>query len=267
MKETVIQYKGNNPLVGLPALSFILTHLLLILLIWTHAWDKMDGWEYFFFIVYTIWISSMLYGVAYNLGPDCKPCIVYASKRMIRLSVTATVLLGGLLLLSLLASQKAPSFQGTSSAILYVSTFIGAILLSIQFLVVLFFDTPAKIKPERSGQCGYAFLSPVAGGVSCIILGMYQNNKIPTEIGESSFMMITVSSISFLWFEDQKTGMADREIIPLCTASILWIVSALVANYAYASLASVTFVLPYLAYFLPLILLGFYYYVTAPEES
>ena len=267
MKEKVIQYKGDNPLVGLPALSFILTHLLLILLIWTDVWDKKDGWEYFFFIVSTIWFSGMVCGMAYNLGRDCKPCIVYASKRLIRLSVTATVLLGGLLLLSLLASQKAPSFQGTVSAILYVSTFIGAILLSIQFFVVLFFDTPAKIKPDRSGQCMSAFLSPATGGVSCIVLGMYQNNIIPTEIGESSFMVITVSSISLLWFEDQKTGMADREIIPLCTASILWIVSALVANYAYASLASVTFVLPYLVYFLPLILLGFYYYVSAPEES
>ena len=79
--------------------------------------------------------------------------------------------------------------------------------------------------------------------------------------------MFTISAISLLWFEDKKTGMADREIIPLCTASILWICSALVANYAYASLASVTFALPYLVYFLPLILLGFYYYVTAPEES
>jgi hypothetical protein len=44
-------------------------------------------------------------------------------------------------------------------------------------------------------------------------------------------------------------------------------VSALIANYAYASLASVTFVLPYLVYLLPLILLGFYYYVSAPEEA
>jgi hypothetical protein len=70
-----------------------------------------------------------------------------------------------------------------------------------------------------------------------------------------------------LWFEDHKTSVARREITPLCVTSIIWMGCALVANYAYASLASVTFALPYLVYFLPLILLGFYYYVTAPEES
>jgi hypothetical protein len=105
--------------------------------------------------------------------------------------------------------------------------------------------------------------------MSCLSLALYQHNldKVFFDAGESRFFLFTVGAIALLWFEDKASGIADREIIPLCTASILWIVSALIANYAYTSLASVTFVLPYLVYFLPLIFLGFYYYISAPEEN
>jgi hypothetical protein len=269
MKENVIHHKGDNPLVGLPALSFILAHLLLVLTIWANAWDKLNGWDYFFHIVLSLWISFAFYAIPFNsLNSNLyNPCIVYASKRLVRLSVTAASLLGCLLLLSLLASQKNPSIQSVASATCYACSFIGTSLLATQIIIALFFKIPAKTKPERRKQPKCAYLSPFAGVASCTLLGLHHENLITSNIGESSFMMTTVSSIALLWFEDKDSGIADRETVPLCTASILWIVSALIANYAYTSLASVTFVLPYLVYFLPLIFLGFYYYISAPEEN
>jgi hypothetical protein len=169
----------------------------------------------------------------------------------------------------MLTSLEKPSFSSIVSSACYAFAMVGVILLVAQFVIVISVDIPAKAKPARINQPQSMIFSLLAGAMSCLCLGLYQHKRelLSLDRGESLFFVFTVSAISLLWFEDKETGMADREIIPLCTTSILWMVSALVANYAYASLASVTFVLPYLVYFLPLILLGFYYYVTAPDES
>jgi cytochrome bd-type quinol oxidase subunit 2 len=167
------------------------------------------------------------------------------------------------------ASLKKPTFSTTVSSLCYALSAFGVILLFVHFMIALCGDVPAKIKPDRKSQPSCVFLSPLVGLISCLSLALYQHNqdKVGVDAGESRFFLFTVGAIALLWFEDKASGIADREIIPLCTASILWIGSALLANYAYASLASVTVVLPYLVYFLPLILLGFYYYISAPEES
>ena len=200
---------------------------------------------------------------------DEHPCIIYAGKKGVRATVAIASLTGVTSLLFILTKLEKPSFAATISSVCYALSLLGVILLLAQFVTAVSCDIPAKAKPDRKKHTQSLTLSPLVGATSCLCLGLYQHKReiLSLDRGESLFFVFTVSAISLLWFEDEKTGMADREIIPLCVTSVLWIGSALVANYAYASLASVTFALPYLVYFLPLILLGFYYYVSAPEES
>jgi hypothetical protein len=204
-----------------------------------------------------------------NRFNQSEPCTIYASKRWVRSIVAFSSVVGAALMLSLLTIQTAPTLSSSVSATCYGLSLFGAILIIAQAIIAMTTEVPTRIKPDRNSQPVFVYSSPFFGGIACICISVYKHapTLLSTDIGESLSFLLTVGAISSLWFEDKKTGMADREIIPLCTASILWMVSALVANYAYANLASVTFVLPYLVYFLPLILLGFYYYVSAPEES
>ena len=272
MKEHIIQYKGINPLIGIASCLTVVAYLLSVMTIIPMFWPTEDGFKGFMQCLFVfIWMLSTLvlpFGVVIQ-ALDSKPCIIYASKRTVRATVMLASLMGIALLLFLLASSNNPTFSATVSSLCYALSAFGSALLLAHFLIILSSDVSAKIKPDRKSQPMCVYLSPIVGLLSCLSLALYHHNqsKVSVEAGESRFFIFTVGAIAMLWFEDEKTGMADREIIPLCVASILWIGSALVANYAYASLASVTFVLPYLVYFLPLILLGFYYYVTAPEES
>lgn len=235
-------------------------------------WPTEDGFKGFFgaLIVTLILLGAVVWPIALIDNPlRSKPAVIYANKRTVRTTVTLGSLTGMAILLFLLASSKNPTFSTTVSSLCYALSAFGAILLLAHFTIALGGEVTAKIKRDRQSQPSIIYLSPIIGLISCLSLALYQHvpNKVSAEAGASRFFLFTIGAIAMLWFEDESTGMADREIIPLCTASILWIVTALVANYAYAGLASVTFLLPYLVYFLPLILLGFYYYVTAPEES
>jgi hypothetical protein len=282
MKEDITRYKGANSLVGI---SFKLGHLSYFTLILTVAItffndlnpSSLPDWKAALaFIslpivavglaVIPLAIEGMLEDRNFNYS---EPCTIYASKRWVRSTVVFSSVMGAALMLSLLTIQSAPTLSTSVSSTCYGLSLFGVILIIAQTIIPMTTEVPTKMKPDRKNQPNIVYLSPFFGGIACTCISVYKHvpSLLSTDIGASLSFLLTVSAISLLWFEDKKSGMADREIIPLCTASILWIVSALVANYAYASLASVTFVLPYLVYFLPLILLGFYYYVTAPEES
>lgn len=272
MKEDIIRYKGTNPLIGIPAIIGVVAYVILVLTLIPAFWPKdTSGWESFFLGLYFV----MMFGFALGFitwiveSVTDEPCIIYAGKKRVRAIVAIACLSGIAILLVMLTSLAKPSFSSTVSAACYALALLGVILLTAQFVIVISGDIPAKAKPDRINQPHSFIFSFLAGATTCLCLGLYRHKPeiLSQDRGESLFFVFTISAISLLWFEDKKTGMADREIIPLCTASILWICSALVANYAYASLSSVTFALPYLVNFLPLILLGFYYYVTAPEES
>jgi hypothetical protein len=272
MKEEIVQYKGTNPLVGIASFLTVVAYLLSVMTFVSIIPPTEDGFKgliqglFKFFVIPAVVCVPLplFFRELYS-----KPAIIYAKKRTVRATVTLASLMGMAFLLFLLASSKQPTFSTTVSSLCYALSAFGAILLLAHFTITLSGEVPAKIKPDRKSQPLCVYLSPIVGLLSCLSLALSHHNqsKVSVEAGESRFFVFTVGAIAMLWFEEKETGMADREIIPLCTASILWIVSALVANYAYASLASVTFLLPYLVYFLPLILLGFYYYVTAPEES
>lgn len=272
MKEDIIQYKGTNPLIGIPASLTVVSYMLSIVAMVPVMWPEERSWMAVILGgLIPIFIIVMLVGplVLIHDYLASSPGTIYASKRTVRATVVISSLIGMAFLLFFHASLKKPTFSTTVSSLCYALSAFGVILLLAHFMIALCGDVPAKIKPDRKSQPSCVFLSPVVGLVSCLSLALYHHNqdKIGVDAGESRFFLFTVGAIALLWFEDKTSGIADREIIPLCTASILWIGSALLANYAYASLASVTVVLPYLVYFLPLILLGFYYYISAPEES
>ena len=272
MKEEIVQYKGTNPLVGIASSLTVVAYLLSVMTIIPMMWPTEDGFKGFIQGLLNFFLIFAVIGVPLSIIIDVlysTPAIIYAKRLTVRATVTLASLMGMSFLLFLLASSKHTTFSTTVSSLCYALSVFGAILLLAHFTITLSGEVPAKIKPDRKSQPLCVYLSPIVGLLSCLSLALYHHNqsKVSVEAGESRFFVFTVGAIAMLWFEEKETGMADREIIPLCTASILWIVSALVANYAYASLASVTFLLPYLVYFLPLILLGFYYYVTAPEES
>jgi hypothetical protein len=272
MKEDIIQYKGTNPLIGIPASLTLVAYILSIIAKIPLIWTEEDGWKGAIGVMLVIISTPFeLFLPFYFIGEflTSKPGTIYASKRTVRATVVISSLIGMAFLLFFHALLKKPTFSTTLSSLCYALSAFGVILLLAHFMTALCGDVTAKIKPDRKSQPSCVFLSPVVGLVSCLSLALYQHNqdKIGVDAGESRFFLFTVGAIALLWFEDKASGIADREIIPLCTASILWIGSALLANYAYASLASVTVVLPYLVYFLPLILLGFYYYISAPEES
>lgn len=272
MKEDIIRYKGTNPLIGIASCLTAVAYLISVMTIIPMMWPTEDGFKGFFGGLFTLFMifSAIMVPIGFLNEPlRSKPAVIYANKRTVRATVTLASLMGMALLLLLLASSKNPTFSTTVSSLCYALSAFGLILLLAHFTITFFGEVTAKIKRDRKSQPLLVYLSPIVGLLSCLSLALYQHmpNKVSAEAGESRFFLFTIGAIAMLWFEDESTGIAEREIIPLCAASILWIVSALVANYAYASLASVTFVLPYLVYFLPLILLGFYYYVTAPEES
>lgn len=273
MKEDIIRYKGTNPLIGIPASIGVAAYFVLVLTFITAAFQLEDAsgrnpsWGVFWGVLWCLSLFGGALGLIINVTDE--PCIIYASKKGIRATVAIACLTCLALLLLMLNMSNKPSFAATINSLCYALALFGVILLLAQFVIAVSADVLAKVKVDRTHQPKSSIFSPLVGATSCLCLGFYQHAQkiISPDRGEALFFVFTVSAISLLWFEDKKTGMADREIIPLCTASILWIVSALVANYAYASLSSVTFVLPYLVYFLPLILLGFYYYVTAPDET
>jgi hypothetical protein len=272
MKEDITRYKGTNPLIGIPAIIGVVAYIILVLTLIPAFWpEDTSGWERFFLGLYFVMMFGFALGFITWIVETVtdEPCIIYASKKVVRAIVAIACLSGIAILLVMLTSLAKPSFSSTVSAACHALALFGVILLLAQSVIAISSDAPAKAKVDRTHQSKSLIYSPLVGAISCLCLGLYQHKReiFSLDRGEALFFVFTVSAISLLWFEDKKTGIADREIIPLCTASMLWIVSALVANYAYASLASVTFVLPYLVYFLPLILLGFYFYVTAPEES
>ena len=279
MKEDITRYKGTNPLVGIPFNLGYLSHAIFILTVVISFLSDLNqtGWKgaLAFIITYIVGLFSiaaplgirdMLEDKYFNYS---EPCTIYASKRWVRSIVVFSSVMGAALMLSLLTIQTAPTLSSSVSSTCYGLSLFAVILIIAQTIIPMTTEVPTKMKPDRKNQPNIVYLSPFFGGIACTCISVYKHvpSLLSTDIGASLSFLLTASAIALLWFEDKKAGMADREIIPLCTASILWIVSALVANYAYASLASVTFVLPYLVYFLPLILLGFYYYVTAPEES
>lgn len=279
MKEDITRYKGANPLVGIPFKLGHLSHAIFILTVVISFLSDLNqtGWKgaQAFIITYIVGLFSIAapLGIRDMLKDEyfnySEPCTIYASKRWVRSIVVFSSVMGAALMLSLLAIQTAPTLSSSVSSTCYGLSLFGVILIIAQTIIPMTTDVPTKMKPDRKNQPNIVYLSPFFGGIACTCISVYKHvpSLLSTDIGASLSFLLTVSAISLLWFEDKKSGMADREVIPLSMASILWIVSALVANYAYASLASVTFVLPYLVYFLPLILLGFYYYVSAPEES
>ena len=280
MKEDITRYKGANPLVGIPFKLGYLSHVIFILTVVISFLSDLNqtGWKgaLAFIITYIVGLFSITAPLGirdmledkYNSNYS-EPCTIYASKRWVRSIVVFSSVMGAALMLSLLTIQTAPTLSSSVSSTCYGLSLFGVILIIAQTIIAMTTEVPTKMKPDRKNQPNIVYLSPFFGGIACTCISVYKHvpSLLSTDIGASLSFLLTVSAISLLWFEDKKSGMADWEIIPLCTASILWIVSALVANYAYASLASVTFLLPYLVYFLPLILLGFYYYVSAPEES
>jgi hypothetical protein len=272
MKEEIVQYKGTNPLIGIASSLTAVAYLLSVMTIIPMMWPTEDGFKGFFQGIFTLFLLLLFIGMPFTLVGDglySRPAILYATKRTVRATVMFASLMGIAFLLFLLASSKNPTFTTTVSSLCYALSAFGAILLLAQFTITLISDVHAKTKPDRKSQPLCAYLSPIVGMLSCLSLALYHHKQdmVSVEAGESRFFLFTIGAIAILWFEDHETSIAGREITPLCVTSILWIGSALLSNYAYASLASVTFALPYLVYFLPLILLGFYYYVTAPEES
>jgi hypothetical protein len=272
MKEDIVQYKGKNPLIGVPASLTVVACVIFVFALAAAFYPESGrGWEGTF-IVFMIYAGcyAALIAIGFVIKHlDDEPCIIYASRRAVRATVMFASFAGIAFLLLILAASQKPDFSTTLSSACYALSILGTILLLAHIFFAISSEVSAKAKPCRTKQPACFIFSHLTGSVACVCLGIYRHSlkTFSVETGESLFLLFTVGAIAFLWFEDEKAGIADREIIPLSTASILWIGSALAANYAYGTLASVTFILPYLVYFLPLILLGFYYYVSAPEES
>ncbi len=272
MKEKIIQYKGANPLIGIPGYLAILAFAIFVLTIAASLFPESGSdWSGLFqtFFIFAGCIAANAITLSVLDIFKAEPCIIYASKRVVRAIVMIASFAGISLLLIILASLKNPKVSTTVSSACYALSLFGIILLLAQFVIAISLEVTAKAKPERTKLPECFILGHLTGTVACLCLGIYRHATkiLSAEIGEPLVLLFTVGAISFLWLENKDAGIADREVIPLSTASVLWVGSALTANYAYETLASVTFILPYLVYFLPLILLNFYYYVSAPEEA
>jgi hypothetical protein len=272
MKEQISYYKGMNPLVSLPAFAAGMAHIVLVIMLFDHKAPNGSGfWQA---ILFVLWLLFCLYfllilpvlGIVFVAKNDL-PTLAYASKRWVRGMVSFAIATGIGTFLALTAALKSPNLKSVVDSLLLASSAFSVVLLLAHISISLLVDSASKLKPERTSPTSGFSRSPMLGLYGSLVLYLRQHQNLGAEIGEASFALLTLSSIALLWFEDPKTSISDRETIPLCIASLLWMVSAVIANYAYASLASVTFVLPYLVYFLPLILLGIYYYVSAPEEA
>ncbi len=272
MKEKISYYKGWNPLVLLPAFAACMAHIVLVAMLFAHNepnesgfWPAVRGWLWGMFCFIFIMILPAA-GIVCVTEND-RPTVAYASKRWVRGIVSFAIVVGAGTFLTLTAALKSPNFKSFVDSLLLATSAFSLILLLAQISISLFIDSASKLEPERTSPTLGFFRSPMLALYGCLVLFLRQHQKLGAEIGEASFALLTLSSIALLWFEEDNSSIAERETIPLCAASLLWMVSALIANYAYASLASVTFVLPYLLYLLPLILLGIYYYVSSPEED
>ncbi len=272
MKEKISYYKGMNPLVVLPAFAAFTAHIVLVIMLMGHMQsDERGFWpavgHVLIFILCVYVLLPMPFFVLGSMATNDRPVVAYASKRWVRGIVSFAIATGVGTFLALTAALKSPNLKSVVDSLLLATTAFCLVLLLAHISISLFIDSTSKLKPERDSPTLGFSRSPMVGLYGCLVLFLRQHQKLGSEIGEASFALMTLSGIALLWFEDPKTSIAEREIIPLCTASLLWMVSAIIANYAYASLASVTFVLPYLLYLLPLILLGIYYYVSSPEED
>lgn len=270
MKEKITYYKGTNPLVALPAFAACTAHLVLVIKFFIYNDAPENPWGFLATMFNFLISCCLLFGPVFLLGcvsENDEPTVAYVGKRLVRGIVSLAIALGVGALMVITAAIKNPEFKNFLDSALLATSVISLILLLTQIAVSVFNETTSKLKPERSTPNLGLFRVPFLGLYACLILFLWRHHKLDAETGEACFAIFTLSGIAFLWFEDHKKSIADREIIPLCTTSILWIGSGLLAHFAYANLASLTFVLPYLIYLLPLILLGFYYYVTAPVED
>jgi hypothetical protein len=271
MKEKIAYYKGWNPLVILPAVAGCTAHVVLAIMLFDHMDPTESGfWSAILYIsrlIFCLFLLITPVTVFVLIAEDDQPTFAYTSKRWVRGIVSFAIVIGAGTFLTLTATLKSPNLKSVVDSFLLAASAFSLVLLLAHISISLLVDPASKLKPERSSPTLGFSRSPMLGLYGCLVLFLRQHQGLGAEIGEASFALLTLSSIAFLWFEDHKTSIGDRETIPLCTASLLWMASALIANYAYASLASVTFVLPYLVYFLPLILLGFYYYVSDPEDN
>ena len=272
MKEKIVYYRGTNPLVAIPAFSACTAHLVLVIKLLDQPNPTSRGFGdivgsicFCLFFIFLLFLP--LFGIFNILINEDEPTVAYASKQWVRGIVSLAIVLGVGTFLMITAALRSPELKTVVDSLLLATSVFSLVPLIAHIALSLFVETTSKLKPERSSPHMGFFYSPLMGLYGCLVLFLRQHQKISTETGEASFALLTLSGIAFLWFEDRKTSIADREIVPLCLTSILWMGSALLANYAYGNLASVTFALPYLVYFLPIILLGFYYYVSAPEES
>ncbi len=271
MKEKISYYKGWNPLIILPAFAACMAHIVLVAMLFAHDepnesgfWPAVRGLLWIMFCYAIVFLPAA--GIACVADND-RPTVAYASKRWVRGIVSFAIMVGAGTFLALTAALKSPNFKSFVDSLLLATSAFSLVLLLAQISISLFIDSASKLEPERTSPTLGFLRSPMVGLYGCLVLYLRQHQKLGAEIGEASFALLTLSSIALLWFEENNSSIAERETIPLCAASLLWMVSALIANYAYASLASVTFVLPYLLYLLPLILLGIYYYVSSPEED
>ena len=271
MKEKISYHKGDNPLVLLPTIAACAAHLVLVMTLCGHLAPKERGFWTLVIILVLVFCSFFLIAMPAILIATAleysEPAVVYVSKRTVRGVVSVAIASGLITLLIVTSSLTKPELKNFVDSLLLATSVSSAVLLTAHIAISLFQEATSKIKPSRDTQSKGSFLSPLLGLYGCLVLFLKQEQKIAAETGVASLALLTLCGISLLWFEEKKTSIADREIIPLCAASLLWMVSAFIANYAYASLASVTFVLPYLLYLLPLILLGIYYYVSSPEEA
>jgi hypothetical protein len=272
MKEKIAFYKGMNPLILLPAFAAYTAHIVLAIMLVDHIkpvergfWPAIGFSLVILFFLFLL-LPMPLFALAL-IADDDRPTVAYASKRWVRGIVSFAIASGAGAFLALTAALDSPNLKSVVDSLLFATSVFSLVLLLAHIAVSIFNETASKLKPERSSPTIGFYRGPLLALYGCLVLFLRQHQKIGAQTGEASFALLTLSGIALLWFENDKTSIADRETIPLCVASLLWMVSALIANYAYESLASVTFVLPYLVYLLPLILLGFYYYVSAPEEA
>ncbi len=254
MKEKISYYKGWNPLIALPAFAACAAYLVLAIIFLSVG----DILLYIFHLL-PLCVAPIFFII-------CKPGVAYASKLWVRGIVSLAIVLGVGTFLVITSPIKNPEFKTVVDSLLLAISVFSLVLLLAHIAVSRFNETASKLKPERSSPRVIAPFT-LQALYGALVLFLRHHQKVGAETGEASFALLTMSGIAFLWFEEDNSSIAERETIPLCAASLLWMLSALIANYAYASLASVTFVLPYLLYLLPLILLGIYYYVSSPEED
>jgi hypothetical protein len=272
MKEKIAFYKGMNPLVLLPAFAAYTAHIVLVIMFFAHIKPVERGFwpavgTILMVITFLLLFLPMPLFALTLIADNDRPTVAYASKRLVRGIVSFAITAGAGAFLALTANLNSPNLKAVVDSLLFATAVFSLVLLLAHIAVSLFNETASKLKPERSSPTIGFYRGPLLALYGSLVLFLHQHQKISAETGAASFALLTLSGIAVLWFEDNKTSIAERETIPLCAASLLWMVSALIANNAYASLASVTFVLPYLVYLLPLILLGIYYYVSAPEED